>query len=263
MRQIRWNSLLSAGLAVALCGGLVFGNPAFAKDEPVKKSDEPAKKTEEPAKKEFSSVVPSEKDRGRHEKFLKDKAEQLKHGPIEVVFIGDSITDGWRGRGRKTWDKYYGGKYNALNLGIGGDRTQHILWRIAHGELDGLSPKAVVMMIGTNNSGSPVEEIVAGVKADVAAVHEKLPKANILLLAVFPRGASATDGGRIKLKKVNEALALLDGKDNVKYLDIGPKFLEADGTLPKTIMPDALHPNEKGYGIWAEAIKPTLEELTK
>jgi beta-glucosidase len=256
MRHIHGKSLLTASLLFALGGNLIFGNPAFGKDDPVKKTDEPAKK-------QFSSVVPSEKDRKRHDQFLKDKAEQLKHGPIEVVFIGDSITDGWRGGGRNTWDKFFGTTYNALNLGISGDRTQHVLWRIAHGELDGLSPKAVVMMIGTNNSGSPVEEIVAGVKADVAAVHEKLPKAKILLLAIFPRGASATDGGRVKLKKVNEELALMDGKDNVKYLDIGPKFLEADGTLPKTIMPDALHPNKKGYVIWAEAIKPTLEELVK
>jgi len=220
------------------------------------RADEP-KDEKKPA-----SVIPSEKDRGRHEQFLKDKEAQLKKGPIQVVFIGDSITDGWRGGGRKTWEANYE-KYNALNLGIGGDRTEHVLYRIDHGELDGLDPKAVVMMIGTNNIGSPADDVIAGIKADVAAVHAKLPNAKILLLAVFPRGGAAADPVRAKIKGINEAISKLDGSDNVKYLDIGESFLEKDGTLPKSIMPDALHPNEKGYEIWADAIRPTLDELTK
>ena len=215
-----------------------------------------------PGDKKPASVTPKEKDRKRHDQFLKDKAAQLEKGPIQVVFIGDSITDGWRGGGREVWQKNYG-KYNALNLGIGGDRTEHVLWRIEHGELDGLEPKAVVMMIGTNNIGSPAAEIIAGVKADVAAVHGKLPNAKILLLGVFPRGQAATDPSRAKIKQVNEAISQLNGKEGVTYLDIGQKFLDADGTLPKSIMPDALHPNKKGYEIWAEAIQPALDELTK
>ena len=215
-----------------------------------------------PSEKKPSTCVPQEKDRNRHENFLKDKEQQLKDGPIQVVFIGDSITDGWRGGGKQVWDKHFG-KYNPLNLGIGGDRTEHVLWRIDHGELDGLNPKAVVMMIGTNNIGSPAEDIIAGVKCDVNAVHEKLPNAKILLLGIFPRTMAANDPVRAKIKGINEALSKLDGKDNVKYQDIGEKFLEPDGTLPKSIMPDALHPNQKGYEIWADAIDPTLEELTK
>ncbi len=209
------------------------------------------------------SIIPQEKDRGRHEQFLKDKADLLKKGPIQVVFIGDSITDGWRGGGRGTWQKAFGEKYNALNLGIGGDRTEHVLWRIAHGELDGIAPKVVIMMIGTNNCGSPAVDMIAGVTADVAAVHAKLPSTKIVLLGIFPRATNPHDGARVKINQVNEVLSKLDGKDNVKYLDIGRKFLEADGTLPRSIMPDALHPNEKGYAIWAEAISPTLEELAK
>ncbi len=209
------------------------------------------------------SIMPQEKDRGRHEQFLKDKAELLKKGPIQVVFIGDSITDGWRGGGAATWQKAFGEKYNALNLGIGGDRTEHVLWRIAHGELDGIAPKVVIMMIGTNNCGSPAVDMVAGVTADVAAVHAKLPGTKILLLGIFPRATSPNDSARLKIKHVNEVLSKLDGIDKVKYLDIGSKFLEADGTLPRSIMPDALHPNAKGYAIWAEAIAPTLEELAK
>jgi lysophospholipase L1-like esterase len=208
------------------------------------------------------STIPAEKDPKRHEGFLKEKETLLAKGPIQLVFIGDSITDGWRGRGKAVWQKNYT-QYNTLNLGIGGDRTEHILWRVEHGELDGLSPKAVVMMIGTNNSGSPVADIVAGIIADVNIIHEKLPKSHILLLAVFPRAPLANDPRRAKLKEVNEEISKLDGKENVTYLDIGAKFLEPDGTLPKTIMPDALHPNEKGYEIWAEAIAPTLQKLMK
>ena len=217
---------------------------------------------EAPGEKKPASCIPAEKDRNRHEGFLKDKEKLLAKGPIQLVFIGDSITDGWRGGGRKVWEQNYA-KYNTLNLGIGGDRTEHVLWRVQHGELDGLSPNAVVMMIGTNNSGSPAKEIAAGIRCDVAAIHEKLPEAKILLLAVFPRSPSPTDGVRRKLKEVNQDIEQMNGKDNVTYLDIGSKFLEPDGTLPKSIMPDALHPNEKGYEIWADAIRPTLDELMK
>ncbi len=137
------------------------------------------------------------------------------------------------------------------------------IYRIDRGELDGLDPKAVVMMIGTNNIGSPAEDVIAGIKADLAAVHAKLPNCRILLLAVFPRGGSAADPVRAKIKRINEAISKLEGTDNVKYLDIGQSFLEQDGTLPKSVMPDALHPNEKGYEIWADTIRPTLDELTK
>ena len=238
MNRFNARSVLWAGIAAVLAG-----NSALA--------DGPA------------SVMPQEKDRGRHEQFLKDKAALLKKGPIQVVFIGDSITDGWRGGGHATWQTAFGDKYNALNLGIGGDQTQHVLWRIAHGELDGISPKVVVMMIGTNNCGSPAVDMVAGVVADVAAVHAKLPHAKILLLGIFPRATNPRDGARVKINQVNEVLSKLDGKDNVKYLDIGAKFLEADSTLPASIMPDALHPNEKGYAIWADEIGPTLQDLAK
>jgi len=208
------------------------------------------------------SCIPAEKDPKRHEQFLKDKAALLEKGPIELVFIGDSITDGWRGRGKAVWAKNYA-KYNTLNLGIGGDRTEHILWRVEHGELDGISPKALVMMIGTNNSGSHASDIIAGIRADVEIIHEKLPNTKILLLAVFPRSPKATDPVRAKLKEVNEDISKLNGQENVTYLDIGEKFLDKDGNLPKEIMPDYLHPNEKGYEIWAEAIEPTLDGLMK
>lgn len=210
----------------------------------------------------------------RHEGFLKDKEEALKNGPVQVVFLGDSITDGWRKKEKdgsdsaqlKIFKERWGTRYNALNLGIGGDRTEHVLWRLDQGEVDGLKPKAVMLMIGTNNLGnkqSP-EDTIVGVTAVVNELREKLPDSKILLLAVFPRGNKADDPFRAQIKQVNEAIAKLDdGGKHIKYLDIGEKFLAPDGELTKEIMPDFLHPNAKGYEIWADAVEPSLDEMLK
>lgn len=187
-----------------------------------------------------------------------------KEGKAQLVFLGDSITAGWAGKGAKVWPQAFG-KYEPANFGIGGDRTQHVLWRIKNGELDGIKPKAVVIMIGTNNSGSdPAEGIAKGVTAIVQTVREKQPQAKILLLAVFPRGEKASPNpGREKLKQVNDIIAKLDDGKNVFFLDIGGKFLQPDGSLSKDIMPDFLHLSEAGYQIWADAIGPKLAELMK
>ena len=193
----------------------------------------------------------------RHDSFN----ERVKKGNVDLLLIGDSITHGWEGGGKAVWEKYYTPR-NAVNLGIGGDRTQHVLWRLDNGNVDGISPKAAVLMIGTNNSGtnSPVQ-IAEGVAAVVKKLQEKLPKTKILVLAIFPRGADINDTKR----KVNTAAnlqisKLADGK-MVHYLDIGDKFLNNDGTLSKEVMPDLLHLNEKSYATWAEAIEPKLKEL--
>jgi lysophospholipase L1-like esterase len=201
----------------------------------------------------------------RHEGFV----AQTKQGGIELLFLGDSITDGWRGKGKAVWEKQYAPRH-AANFGIGGDRTQHVLWRMEHGELDGLKPKAVVLMIGTNNTGKDQDgkprnttpEIIEGVTAIVNGLRAKLPQTKILLLAIFPRGEKGTPI-RDQLKEINTALAKLDDGKRVKFLDIGPKFLEPDGTLSRDIMPDLLHPNEKGYQIWADAMESTLADLLK
>src|SRR5262245_2667576 len=205
-----------------------------------------------------TAVVPSEKNPERHKRFLEDVKKM--DGKIDVVFLGDSITDGWRG---KTAWKEHIEPLKTINLGIGGDRTQHVLWRIQHDELKGYKPKAFVIMIGTNNMGSNTElEIADGNKAIIEEINKQHPEAKILLLGVFPRSAKPTDAIRDKVKKTNELLAKLDGK-NVKYLDIGEKFLEKDGTLSKDIMPDFLHLSQKGYGIWADAIEKDLKEMLK
>jgi lysophospholipase L1-like esterase len=196
-----------------------------------------------------------------HSNFL----ARAQQGDVGVVFLGDSITQGWGGKdARPVWDAAFG-QYKPANFGIGGDRTQHVLWRISHGELDGIKPKALVLMIGTNNSGSdPAEDIASGVTTIVKAIRAKLPETKILLLAVFPRGEkTAPNPGREKLAKVNALIAKLDDGKHVHYLDIGAKFLQPDGTLTKEIMPDFLHLSGKGYQIWADAISPTLAQWMK
>ncbi|MBT3469549.1 MAG: GDSL family lipase [Opitutae bacterium] len=193
----------------------------------------------------------------RHESFNK----RVTRGKVDLVLIGDSITQGWEGRGKQVWKKHYG-KRNAVNLGIGGDRTQHVIWRLDNGNLKGIAPKAAVVMIGTNNAGSnKPEEIADGVAAITNQLQTKLPKTQVLLLAIFPRGANKDDGRRKVNEKANAIFKkLADGKD-VHYLDIGEKFLDPDGALNRKIMPDLLHLSEEGYTIWAESIEPTLKKL--
>ena len=194
-----------------------------------------------------------------HERFL----TIAKEGKTQLLFLGDSITAGW-GSKKDIWDKAFG-QYQPANFGIGGDRTQHVLWRITNGELDGIKPKGVVLMIGTNNSSTDTAEGIAkGVTAIVETIRTKQPQAKILLLAVFPRGEKATPNpGRAKLKEVNAMIAKLDDGKNINFLDIGEKFLQPDGSITKEIMPDFLHLSTAGYQIWADAISPKLAELMK
>ena len=195
-----------------------------------------------------------------HESFVK----VAKEGKAQLVFLGDSITAGWNGNGKEVWAKSFT-KYNPANFGIGGDRTQHVLWRIENGELDGIKPKAAVIMIGTNNSGSDeADGIARGVTKIVEFIRRKSPDTKILLLAVFPRGEKASPNpGRDKLKQVNAIIAKLHDGKHVHFLDIGAKFMQPDGSLTKDIMPDFLHLSAAGYQIWADAITPKLAELMK
>jgi len=190
--------------------------------------------------------------------------DRVQKGNVDLIFIGDSITHGWEGAGKKVWEKYYAGR-NAVNLGIGGDQTCHVLWRLEHGNIDGIAPKLAVIMIGTNNAGhSPhqtPEQIADGVKAIVERLRAKLPDTKILLLGIFPRGADGQDPIRQINEKANAIFSKLADERTVFYLDIGPKFLKDDGTLPRDVMPDLLHPNAKGYEIWAEAIEPSVAKL--
>ncbi|HVX15564.1 MAG TPA: GDSL-type esterase/lipase family protein [Pirellulales bacterium] len=194
----------------------------------------------------------------RHQK-INDRANQ---GDVDLIFIGDSITQGWEGdSGKDIWEKFYG-KRRAMNAGISGDRTQHVLWRLDHGNIEGIKPKLAVVMIGTNNSGddSP-EDIAAGITAIVQKLREKLPATRILLVGVFPRGENGNDRQRKVNVATNEIIKSLDDGKSVYYLDISDKFLDGNGTLPRQVMPDLLHPNKRGYEVWAEAIEPKVAEL--
>ncbi len=182
-------------------------------------------------------------------------------GEIDLLLIGDSITHAWDRTGRATFEKYYGGR-NAVNLGFSGDRTQHVLWRLIHGELLGTNPKVAVVMIGTNNSNTDTpNEIAAGIRAITTTLRGLLPETKILLLAIFPRGAEAGDWRRGINEATNGMIAELDDGEWIHYLDIGESFLQPNGDLPESVMPDFLHPNEEGYRIWAEAMEPTLAGL--
>ncbi len=196
-----------------------------------------------------------------HDRFLKIAQE----GKTDLLFLGDSITAGW-GSKKDIWDKAFGA-YKPANFGIGGDRTQHVLWRIENGELETIKPKAVVLMIGTNNVGSDSPEGIAkGVTAIVKTIRSKQPQAKILLLAVFPRGDKPTGklgAANNKLKEVNAIIAKLDDGQHVHFLDIGEKFPQPEGALTKEVMPDFLHLSAAGYQIWADAITPKLAELMK
>jgi lysophospholipase L1-like esterase len=192
-----------------------------------------------------------------------------EHKAVDLLFVGDSITQGWHATGTATWERFYVPR-NVLNLGIGGDRTQHVLWRLDHQEVDGLKPKVVVLMIGTNNIGRNTnEEVVAGVKAVVERLRAKLPQSKILLLGVFPRG-QREQGARTaeteaaldpRPAAVNASIAKLDNGKSIKYLDISKVFINENGRLSRSVTPDFLHLSRAGYRAWADAMEPTLREL--
>lgn len=227
----------------------------------------------QPAARPDASAAIEKKDKDgaflkKHESFL----ARGKEGPIGVLFLGDSITAGWV-KAPEVWNEYYG-KYQPANFGIGGDQTQHVIWRIENGELDGIKPKVVVLMLGTNNTAThTADEIAAADKKIVQLIQQKIPGAKVLLLAIFPRGprvdkktGKMTDDGVKRMdiiRAANQQLAKLDNGKTVRFLDINAKFLGADGKIPDAIMPDQLHPNVDGYKIWAAAMQPTLAAMMK
>jgi len=206
------------------------------------------------------AIVPVPREGGwmnRHNSFN----ERVKQGTVDLIFIGDSITQGWENAGKNVWAEHYS-KRNAVNLGIGGDRTQHVLWRLDNGNIDGIKPKLAVLMIGTNNSNSNTsEQIAAGVKLIVEKLRTKLPDTKVLVLGIFPRGPNKDDAKRKVNEGANEIIQKLADDRMVYYQDIGPKFLADDGTLSREVMPDLLHLNEKSYRTWAESIEPSVKKL--
>ncbi|OHB57595.1 MAG: hypothetical protein A2Y07_06985 [Planctomycetes bacterium GWF2_50_10] len=188
--------------------------------------------------------------------------DRNKQGNVDLIFIGDSITQGWEGDGKTVWQQYYA-KRNAVNMGFGGDQTQQVLWRLNNGELAGIAPKLAIIMIGTNNSGgndNTANEIGEGIIAICKKIRSDLPKTKILILAIFPRGEK-NSFQREKNASASKLASSIADNEWVYYLDIGSKYLNNDGTLSKDLMPDFLHPNSKGYQIEAEAIEPLVCKL--
>ena len=231
--------------------------------------------TAQDSKKENTAIKPVPRDKNwekRHDTFV----GIAKRGNVDLLFLGDSITDAWGGEGHGMGGghKIFTSKFvpmKAANFGIGGDRTQHVLWRLQNGELDGIKPKVVQLMIGTNNSNgadNTAEEIAEGVKLIIEEIKKKSPSTKVLLLAVFPRNTGKDDAvkkiQKDKIDKVNSIISKLDdGGKSVKFLDIGSKFKDASGALPKDIMPDQLHLSEKGYEIWANAVESVITSMLK
>jgi len=242
--------ILAAGLLLALAA-LVPTTARVAADD----KDNPAAK-------------PLNRDIPRHKQFL----ERVAKGDADVIFIGDSITQGWEGGGKKAWDENFA-PLKAVNLGIGGDQTGHVLWRITEGkELEPINPKVAVMMIGTNNTGGhSAEQIAGGIKAIVDELKKQKPHMKILLLGVFPRGGGIAKEETVcpaeklnpKIKAINAIIAKLDDGKTVFYRDIGGQFLNKDGGLERKIMPDLLHLSPEGYDIWAKAVKDDVQKLLK
>ena len=193
----------------------------------------------------------------RHEGFL----EIAGAGDIDLLFVGDSITDGWDNRGEAVYNEHFV-PLKVANFGIGGDTTQGVLWRMRNGELEGFEARLIVHMLGTNNiNRNSNEDIVAGNRAIVEEYKARQPQARVLILGVFPRGEEPGNPYRASIVEINEGLAGLADNQQVFYLDIGDAFLTADGTLTEEIMPDGLHPNERGYRIWADAMIDNVRDL--
>tara|TARA_R110002153_G_scaffold271568_4_gene439133 strand:- start:4163 stop:4888 length:726 start_codon:yes stop_codon:yes gene_type:complete len=214
---------------------------------------------------EPASIVPTNKAATewwmpRHEEKLLLK-EQM--GKVDLVFLGDSITHYWETKAPQVWQQYYA-KRNALNLGFSADRTENVLWRLQNGEVANIDPKLLVLMIGTNNTGQRQDapkDTALGIKKIIESLETKLPNTKVLLLAIFPRGATVDD----PLRKINDEINLIikdfDDGARVHYLDINHIFLDEKGNLSKSVMKDLLHPNKDQYQVWAEAIEPKITAL--
>jgi beta-glucosidase len=187
--------------------------------------------------------------------------ERVRQGNVDLLMIGDSITHWWDKAGKSAWDNYYG-KRNAVNLAISGDRTEHVLWRLENGNINGIAPKLAVLMIGTNNHMSSPPQVTAGdIRLIVKLLLNKLPDTKVLLLGIFPRGGSDEDTARQTNMKVNRLISKFpDEFKGVSYLNINETFLSGR-KLRHDLIPDGTHPNEKGYTAWAKAMEPTLKRL--
>ncbi|HEY2614542.1 MAG TPA: GDSL-type esterase/lipase family protein [Chthoniobacterales bacterium] len=204
------------------------------------------------------AMTPEAKDVERHDQFI----QRAKQGDIDLLFLGDSITEWWPRLGESSWMQL--APYKPANFGIAGDCTEHVLWRIEHGELDGISPKVVTLLIGTNNVGLFADEkpewVAHGIEKIVSVIRERSPRSKVLLLGIFPRGDKDSRERRA-VAEINRMLAPLDDGAKVRFADFGAQFLDGSGNISADIMPDQLHLSAKGYAIWYRELAPILREM--
>jgi lysophospholipase L1-like esterase len=238
---------------------VIFSTPPIDRvAPPVRKAiaTQPTEPADEPAPKRLKDHSIDPHFLEAHDGFV----ARGKQGNIDLLFLGDSITAGWLTAGADVWNKQFTA-YHPANFGLAGDRTQHLLWRIDNGELDGINPKVVVLLIGTNNTDYPAEGIIRADQKIVGEIRGKLPQSKLLLMAIFPREFAGNDPVRLRIKQVNAELEKLDDGRSIRYLDIGDQFLIPTGAVNMELMPDFLHLSEKGYGVWAEAMQPLIREM--
>jgi lysophospholipase L1-like esterase len=210
------------------------------------------------------SIIPTERNEDWWQQRHQQKIAELQavNQPIELLFIGDSITHAWEVEGSEHWQQHFAHR-KAFNLGFAGDRTEHLLWRIQNSEINNLSPKWVVLLIGTNNAGhrhdSP-EEIAAGIKAILVELKQRLPNSKILLMAIFPRSRNTAKRMRKRVDSANILIKAYSDEKQVLWLDINHHLITDKGILLESIMPDLLHPNAAQYDVWANAILAFIEQ---
>ena len=199
----------------------------------------------------------------RHEaKLAEIRAHREAGRRVDLVFLGDSITQGWEKEGQAAWAAHFA-RHHAVALGFGGDRTENLLWRLQHGELDGMSPRAIVLLIGTNNTGERLEDpalTIAGIRANLDEIRRRQPQAKVLLLALFPRDEKPDGLLRRHNARINALLPALADGQQVVFLDLGPALTQPDGTLSRDILPDWLHLSPAGYERWAQGLAPLLSQ---
>ena len=230
---------------ILAAAGVCFGQASAPADKPAARNDDPVWVA-------------------KHRELL----EKAKRGRVDLYFEGDSITRRWEATHRESWDRNFGG-WRAGNFGAGGDRTQNVLYRVLNGELDGVNPKVVVLLIGTNNVGPTppggddgplAREVVKGIKACLKALREKAPRAKILLVGITPRNTDGSTALMLTINRINKRLAKLADGRRVRFLNLNDRLADKDGQLYEGMTDDGLHLTDKGYQVWADAMKPILTE---
>ncbi len=212
-----------------------------------------------------TAAIAAEREGPSHKKWMgkhikqQTKCQSLKR--VDLLMIGDSITEGWQSHGKKIWNEYYS-KRNAFNIGISGDTTQGVLWRLQSGAFEKISPKLSVLMIGTNNHKHTPEEVAEGIKVNLKELKKQFPKTKILLLNIMPRGKDPSNTKlHLKNVKTNKIIKKYVDDKTVFLVDMNEAFLLKNGMLNMDLMRDQVHPNEAGYRVWAEAMEPFIQKV--